>query len=327
MEVKILDKSQEGKWDEFVKNHPLASVHQSSQWGHFQASIPSRGKYWIVAIFEGEKMVGGSMIIRHKIGKNRCWLYSARGPLLEYMDAEKYMDEFMKELKKIGKREKAIFYRIDPPLSHPYELKGFKTTSHGFQPDETLILDLTKSKEQLLKEMKPKGRYNIRLAEKKGVKVSKSTDIEAFYKILLETTNRDGFSPHNQNYYKNMLKYLPKTAVLYIAEHEGRPVAGVLNTNYSNCATYYFGASSDENRSLMAPYLLQWIAITEAKEQGLKTYDFLGISPENAKNHPWKGVSQFKLKFGGTRKTYQKAKEYSLSPLLHFLYKLYKRLR
>lgn len=327
MEVKILDKSQENIWDDFVKNHPLASIHQCSRWGHFQESIPSRGKYWIVAIFDGEKIIGGSMIIRHRIGKKHCWLYSARGPLLDYKNAQKQMDALLVILKKIAKEQKAIFYRIDPPITEKYKFKGFSETSHGFQPDNTLILDLTQTQEQLLSEMKPKGRYNIKLAEKKGVTVEKSKDIASFYKILIETTTRDGFSPHNQKYYENMLNNLPENAILYIAKHNNEPVAGLINTNFTDTATYYFGASSNEKRDLMAPYLLQWTAITEAKDNGLKYYDFLGISPENAENHPWKGVSEFKLKFGGTRQSYQKAKEYSFSTILHILYKIYKRFR
>ncbi|MFA6992721.1 MAG: peptidoglycan bridge formation glycyltransferase FemA/FemB family protein [Candidatus Gracilibacteria bacterium] len=340
MEARFLNKQEEKLWDEFVLSHPLASIHQTSTWGHFQSSIPERGKYFIVVLEKNGKIIGGSMIIKHKLRGNLCWFYSCRGPLLNYNAANisEQVETLLSEIKKIAQNEKAVFFRIDPPIKKIPDLKGFKETKYGFQPTHTLILDLTKPLEVLLKEMKPKGRYNIHIAEKKGVKIIKADikdkttfekQLTAFHEILLQTTNRDGFSAHGKAFYKDMLTTLSdeEKACLYLAKYENKIIAGILVTFFKCTAIYYYGASGNEHRNLMAPYLLQWAAIKEAKERGLKFYDFLGIAPQDAKNHPWKGVTEYKLKFGGEVHEYSKAKDYVFKKFHYLLYLLYKKLR
>lgn len=184
---------------------------------------------------------------------------------------------------------------ISSPSTSPLHFPHFRQNIPGFQPDHTLILDLTKSENEILAQMKPKGRYNIKLAEKKGVTIRevRASAIATFHQILTETTSRDGFHGHNQEFYENMMKSLsgqalrnsppaathPPTACLYFAEYEGKVIAGALNTNYKDTATYYYGASSNNYRNVMAPYLLHWHAIKEAKAAGYKFYDFFGIAP------------------------------------------------
>jgi len=340
MKARILEKQEEQKWNDFLINHPLSTIHQFSKWGHFQENVPERGKYWVVVLEENGKTIGGTMLIRHKIKKGVSWLYSARGPLLDYdsKDLQKQMDELLKVVKEIAKKEKAIFIRIDPSLTSDtkLKLKGFKSTHSGFQPEHTLILDLTQSEDELLAQMKQKGRYNIRLAEKKGVTIRISDpdnekqfkkDIHRYFKILNETTSRDGFHGHNEDFYKTMIENLFPSAKLYLAEYEGEILAGIIVTFFKDTAIYYYGASSNVHRELMAPYLLQWQAIKDAKFQNFKYYDFLGISPANAKNHPWAGVTEFKKKFGGKEISYVSPMEFSLSPILHIGYRIYKRVR
>ena len=332
MKAKVLDKSDEAKWEKFLKTQPLSTIHQSPAWGHFQAKIPYRGKYWIITLEEDGKIIGGTMLIKQKIRKKYSWLYAARGPLLSDLSQ---IQKLMPEIKKIAKKEDAIFLRIDPSLTEEIDpIQGFKKIKEGFQPQHTLILDLEKDEEELLKEMKPKGRYNIKLATKKGVKISVADpkkvkdfqkELNDFFKVLEETTKRDGFRGHNKNYYKNMLETLPENAKLYLARFNGELLAATIVTFFKDTATYYYGASSNKNRNVMAPYLLQWQAIQDSKKMGLKTYDFLGISPDNNKDHPWYGVTEFKLKFGGEKIDYASPQEYSFKKLLHILYKLIKK--
>lgn len=338
MEIKLLSKNEQSNWDQFVESHPLGSIFQSTAWAKFQEQTPQRGKYWILAIYENNKIVGGSLLIRHKLPAGLSWIYASRGPLLDYKNKEKSQKQIIAlttHIKTLVKNEKALFLRIDPPIldqeSQELNFKNFKEIKHGFQPQHTLVLDLTQSEETLLEQMKPKGRYNIRLAEKKGVKVEKmgSENIEVFYKLLKETTDRDGFSGHNINYYKAMLSALTKNknAALYIATFNDKPISAIIATFFADTAIYYYGASSNEHRNLMAPYLLQWQVIKEAKSQGYKQYDFLGISPQNQPKHAWAGVTEFKLKFGGERIDYAQPRETALRPFLYFLYKIYKKLR
>lgn len=369
MRAKILDKSEEDKWWDFVNKHPLGTIHQTPCWGRFQAKIPARGKYWIVVLEEDEKIVGGTMLIRHKLAKKYCWLYASRGPLLDYENEENFKFQkrrLLETIKEIAKREKAGFLRVDPPIIEDSQkvqpFKELKETSHGFHPEHTLIIDLTKSEDSILRQMKQKGRYNIRLAEKKEVKIRKTKisdpealekDLNDFYLILKETTKRDKFSPHKKEYYKQMLETLqpedpatgttvngknspgnvfssPKTE-LYLARYEGRTIAGIIVTFYKDTAIYYYGASSNEHRNLMAPYLLQWHAMKEAKKRGCEKYDLLGISPpktpDTKKPHPWQGVTAFKKKFGGTHVSYIPATEHPFKKSLYLMYRLYKKLR
>lgn len=338
MQARILEKSQEHVWDEFIKNHPLATIHQSSAWGHFQETIPERGKYWIAVLEEGNKIIGGTMLIRHKLPKGFSWLYAARGPLLNYdsENLEKEINALLSAISLIANQEKSIFLRIDPPLQSPIHIKNFHITHHGFQPEHTLILDITKSEEEILKQMKPKGRYNIHLAEKKGVKISTldvakkaqlDHEIGEFYKILSATAERDSFNVHGENFYKKMIETLIPhcNAELYLAHYGNKIIGGIIATFFNDTATYYYGASSDEHREVMANYLLQWHAIKEAKARGMKYYDFLGIAPEQAKNHPWQGVTEFKKKFGGTEVSYAPPMEFAFKKSLHALYRLYKK--
>jgi len=117
---------------------------------------------------------------------------------------------------------------------------------------------------------------------------------------------------------------MSENAQLLTAEYQGSIIAGGIFVYLDECGIYYYGASDNEYRNLMAPYLIQWEAIKEAKKRGCKTYDFLGVAPENAKNHPWAGVTEFKKKFGGQIIDYPTAKEMVLRPFWYNVYRLYK---
>jgi lipid II:glycine glycyltransferase (peptidoglycan interpeptide bridge formation enzyme) len=445
MHAEILTKEQYKKWDDFAHSHPYSSIHQTSKWAHFQSNVPSRDKYWIIALFDDEsaagssqtaksdqstgqstkpikfanpKIIAGTVLIKHKLPKNYSWLYAPRGPLLSYENqklAKEQMSILLNEIKGIAKEEKAIFLRIDPLIEIEQPLNPKKSSkfhdspksaikfpsfhfSHlGYQPEDTLIIDLNKPEEEILKQMKEKGRYNIRLAAKKGVKIVEvrpvaqadaQSKIESYFKILQETLQRDKFYGHGIGFYKNMIEKLAPNqpdrshdkdekstekaadyaakdtakaanhaiskgfAKMYLAEYmpdtpaenhckttDKKYIAGIIVTFYKNTAIYYYGASSNEHRNLMAPYLLQWHAMKEAKSLGCTKYDLLGIAPPTMtknkaikdelgpKNHTWRGVTEFKRKFGGTHVKYLPPQEYSFKPLPHFLYKFLKKLR
>ena len=345
MKARILEKSEEPFWEEFIQTHPMATIHQTPKWGSFQETIHGRGKYWIVVLEEKNeenstpRIIGGSLIIRHCLPKGYCWLYAARGPLLNYKNSKEEMGAILKALSPIAKEENAIFFRIDPPIKKSQkvpQIKRFKSVPYGFQPMHTLILDINKTEKEILEQMKPKGRYNIKLATKKGVKIHELRhdkpenfikDMGSFHDLIKETTKRDGFHGHNMDFYKNMVEILDKNATLYLAQYNEKVIASIIMTTFQDTATYYYGASSNKHRNVMAPYLLQWKAIKDAKHKGCKYYDFLGISPSGAKNHPWQGVTEFKKKFGGHEVSYKPAHQYSFKPLLHLLYRIYKMLK
>jgi len=154
--------------------------------------------------------------------------------------------------------------------------------------------------------MKPKWRYNISLAGKKGVQVKECgiREIDVFFNLLTETAKRDGIGVHNIEYYKTLfemcsLKNKNLDIRMYIAEHEGEEIAANMVLFYGKTATYLYGASSNNKRNLMAPYALQWKAVQDAKQMGCNVYDLFGIPPFEDPDHPMSGLYRFKTGFGG----------------------------
>jgi lipid II:glycine glycyltransferase (peptidoglycan interpeptide bridge formation enzyme) len=211
-----------------------------------------------------------------------------------------YTTDYSPALKKIANKENIVYTLIESysEIKTPKNIPIGKTIK-SIIPRHTLAIDLTQPLDEILKKMHPKGRYNIRLATKRGIEIKESNDIETFYKLLLETKDRDKFYVNSFEYYKTMFKSLGTNAKLYLAYYKNDPIAGILNTYFKNTATYYYGASSNTHRNLMAPYLLQWHAINEAKNSGFEIYDFLGIADPKNKKDPLSGVTYFKQKFSG----------------------------
>ena len=168
------------------------------------------------------------------------------------------------------------------------------------QPKELFIINIAKSETELLAEMKPKTRYNIRLAEKKKVEIF-STREEKYINDFIRLTNvmasRNGITPHPQNHYRQMLKNIPENILkLYVAKFEEKIIVANLVIFFGDTCIYLHGASDDEYRNVMAPYLLQWQQICDAKKAGCTKYDFGGIALKEKKSS-WQGITKFKLGF------------------------------
>ena len=189
--------------------------------------------------------------------------------------------------------------------------------------EATRIIDLTKSEEDILSQMKQKGRYNIKVAKKSGVTVKESTDIDAFYDLVQHTGKRDGFVSLSKKKYQAFLDHLPGSFLLLAYDKQTEPIAGVLSVIWGKRLIYYYGASNHAQRAKMAPYLLQWESMCIGKAKGCTEYDLLGIAPENANpDHPWTGISSFKEKFGGEVVTYPKEKMIVLKPMMYHLLRM-----
>ena len=210
-------------------------------------------------------------------------------------------------------------------------------TKTDIQPPDTTLIDLTKSEDELLSAMRSKWRYNIRLAQKKGVVVrayrartdkadNSSLDSDAsraldiFYELYKTTASRDGIAIHAKKYYEDLfaLSAAHKDAPLitvYIASHEGENLASIITLFSKSEAVYLYGASSNAKRNLMPAYLLQWTAICDAKSYGSAVYDFYGMPPSEDKNHPMYGLYLFKTGFGGRIVHRPGSLDFPLSPL------------
>ncbi|NUJ98287.1 peptidoglycan bridge formation glycyltransferase FemA/FemB family protein [Candidatus Gracilibacteria bacterium] len=220
-------------------------------------------------------------------------------------------EETRLKLQALCKQEKALFIQIETIFyDKKIEFLKGKTCQTGyykkFIPPFTAVIDLKKSEEEIFADMKPKGRYNIRLAEKKGVEchvVEKNEkNITDFFSLMQETCSRDNFAGNTLTYYKYFLEKI-QGSELISASFEGKIIASGIFVFDTEVSFYYYGASSNTYRNLMAPYLLQWTVIQEAKKRRSKIYDFLGIASPGEKNSPLAGVTEFKTKLSqDTRK-------------------------
>jgi peptidoglycan pentaglycine glycine transferase (the first glycine) len=334
-------------FEKFAGRFPQTPVQQSHLWGEFQENIPYRGKFWALGVTEDAKTLGQkelvmtALIVRHATRLGYTWLEIGRGPIFDSRLSTDKMtvawDLILDEVRRIAQAEKSILLRVAPHLQNAFTHVGrilfpdFRDAGHSAYPEWTLTLDLGYSEADLLTDMKPKGRYNIRLAEKKKVRVDvwKKEDgagFKQFYQILKDTSRRDQFGVHPADYYRNLLETLGAYdgASLYLAYHPEKQdvvIGGTIVTFFGDTATYYYGASSHTYRALMAPYLLQWRAIRDAKKRGLRYYDFMGIAGSGGGD--WdrrlEGVTRFKEKFGGETSHYMRSFELVFKPLMKVL--------
>lgn len=288
----------------------MKSFLQSNEWADLQKSLGR--KVW---------RIEGINVIRIDLPLNKNYLYSPRC-------GDNFLsDAFIRTIKEIAKKEKSIFFKVEPISSIGGSENDFKSSrfkkSQQIQPSKTLVLDIAKSEENLLKQMHQKTRYNINLALKKELKVksqkSKAKSFERFWELLINTAKKDKFNPHPKEYYKKILE-LPGTE-LFVAEYDNKIVAANIILFYNKQAIYLHGASDYEYRNLMAPHLLQWHQILEAKKQGCIEYDFWGIDEQK-----WPGVTRFKKGFGGKEIKYPGAFDLVFQPLWYKIYKIARRI-
>lgn len=311
----------ENNYSQFWQKNRRRNLWQHPLWADFQKAI---GRETHLLTTRPGDIHASALIIKHPLPLGLCWLEIPRGPLWEASSLAQ-LAALLDQIIEYGKDQGAVFVRYSP--YNRLNVPDRRLISWDHQPEHSLVLDISMTEEQLLAQMKPKGRYNIRLAEKHGIFVQPSRDVAAFFALLQKTGARDRFGIHPQSYYQKMLDTLGSNAELLLAMHQGKPVAGGLFVYLDDWGIYYYGASDYAHRDLMAPYLLQWTAIREAKKRGCKNYDFLGIAANDSPNHPWAGVTEFKKKFGGTVVHYEPAQELSLRPLWYGAYRLYKKIK
>ncbi|GAB4457629.1 MAG: peptidoglycan bridge formation glycyltransferase FemA/FemB family protein [Anaerolineales bacterium] len=312
-------------WNQFLARHPNVHLLQTGEWGELK-----RGFGWEpVRIINGD--VGVQILFRKlPLGFTLGYIPKAMmsAPLFEIGNP------VWNEIDSLCKEKKAIFLKLEPdqwedalPITH-YQLP---ISPHNIQPPRTLIVDLRGSEEQILARMKQKTRYNIRLAEKKGVTVRAWDDLEAFHQMMLITGGRDGFGVHSLEYYRRAYElFHPKgMCELLVAEYEGKPLAALFVACHGRRAYYLYGASTDEERNRMPTYLLQWAAMKWAKARGCEEYDLWGVPDEDEatleanfetrRDGLW-GVYRFKRGFGGELKRAAQAMDRVYNPLLYRLY-------
>lgn len=278
---------------------------QGDLWRDFQDSFGRK-----TFAFESESVKAN--LIEFPLPFAGKYQYCTRGPL--FVEGENLKQE-LRSLVDFAKSKDANWLRIEPLDQQMLDLikasvfQKIVKTRNDIQPKEIFVLDISKNEEQLLAEMKSKTRYNIGIAKKKGVEVviGREEYLEDFLRLTKEMAQRQGITSHPEAYYRHMLKTFPTEMLkIYAAKYQGKIIAAHLMLFNGKYATYLHGASSNDNRNVMAPYLLQWQAIMDAKHQGCMHYDFGGvkISQDNQSGKSWEGITKFKLGFSPATKPY-----------------------
>jgi lipid II:glycine glycyltransferase (peptidoglycan interpeptide bridge formation enzyme) len=295
-------------WERLVQAMPESGFMQSLGW----AQVKQAQGLQIVhlGLFTGDELCGGAIAYTLPQPNGATLLISPEGPVLPWSNPSAcpaalrvLLEAMATEAREVG----AIAWRIEPRLAPPRPdvLRGFGRAPIDFVPQQTLYLDLALTEDELLAAMHSKGRYNIRLAGRKGVTVRESTspaDTRHFYDIAREAAERDDFFLEPPAFFALIAETLmPQGMARYLfAEHEGDTLGAMLLVTYGDRATYFYGGTTNEKRHLMGGYALQWAAIQAARAHGCSHYDFFGFEPHGDPDHLYAGFSRFKRQFGGT---------------------------
>ena len=295
-----------------------AEFLQSWEWGEFQRAV---GQEPIRLNIDNEYVQG----FVHRLPLGWKYVYIPRCTISNLASVTSFFQN-----------KKVLFIRIEPDQSSDKALMPDARClmTRCRQPQHTMVLDLTQSEETLLANMHSKTRYNIKLAEKKGVEIREGKDVNVFWRLNEETTDRDKFKSHDKAYYAKMLEM--KSTHQLTAWYDEKPIASQIYIGNAGVCTYLHGASSNEYRNVMAPYLLQWKSMQIAKKFGNKTYDFWGVAaPKQDGNtfhtYAWddadklSNVTRYKAGFGGKAISYPDACEMPLKPFQYKLFQLAKK--
>ncbi|MBK8822052.1 MAG: peptidoglycan bridge formation glycyltransferase FemA/FemB family protein [Anaerolineales bacterium] len=353
-------------WNELISKLPNPHFLQTYEWGQVKAKYGWVPIYLVwdkdgkmkeerngLSTFHSS-VVAACLVLKRTILSRgfvarSSVLYAPKGPLMDWENTS-LRTRVLNDLQSFAKQQSAIFLKIDPDVvlgrgvpdsegdvtenSGPAirsELtrRGWVYSSDQIQFRNSVLIDVTSTEEEMLARMKPKTRYNVRLAEKKGVTVRAGTvdDLPMLYKMYAETSVRDGFVISDENYYMTVWKLFMQSAVSgqpsaipLIAEVEGQPVAAIFLFMFAGRAYYVYGMSRTLHREKMPTYLLQWEAMKRAKANGCAAYDLWGAPEVFDESDSMWGVYRFKEGLGG--EVVRTLGAYDFAPN-KFFYKLY----
>jgi len=306
-------------WNVFIAQHPHAHILQTGAWGELKSAFG----WEAMRLVAGEN---GVQLLFRKLPLGFTVAYAPK-PLAGY-------ETLLPEIDSVCRQRRAILLKVELDswqAEAQSPLSSFIFSSHNIQPPRTIIVDIRGTDDEILARMKQKCRYNIRLAEKKGVTIRPWDDLIGFHRLMTVTGGRDGFGVHSLQYYQHAydLFYPLGEAELLVAEYEGKPLAALMVFARGKRSWYLYGASNDEERNRMPTYLLQWEALKWAKARGCEEYDLWGVPDEDeskleaefeSRHDGLWGVYRFKRGFGGEIKRAAPAMDRVYMPLLYTAY-------
>jgi len=331
-------------WNDAIHSLPGCSILQTWEWGQVKKKFSWEPWYLLWSDDQGQVVAAALMLIRSLPIPGFKTAYVPQGPMLNWSDKYLYQ-QVIDDLEQIAGSNGAFSLKLDPEViiaigehtdgnsayfktAHSVKkflsTKGFIYSSQQIQFKNTAWLDLQRSEDELLSDMKQKTRYNVRLAGRKGVTVRHGAirDIDLLYEMYLETSLRDRFIIRPREYYQQVWKTFMQAgkALPLIAEVEGEAVAGLMLFYFGDRSWYLYGMSRNVHRRKMPNYLLQWEAVRISKEMGCRTYDLWGAPEVFDKSDSLWGVYRFKKGFGA--KAVQRIGAYDL-PIHKIPYKIF----
>lgn len=296
--------------DKYVaKAHGEANFLQSSSWGKVYEL--AHEKVFYLGVKSGGELMGSAVVILKPARRGR-YLEIPGGPLIDWED-KKVVKLMLDGLRELAVKEYCVFVRMRPNIADTEENRmifarsGLKLSPMHLHAEHTVMLDLTKSESELMSEMRRQTRYEVRRAERLGIKVSYGTSEQAFrefYKVQMATAERQHFITSSEEFILAQREAFGDAARIYKAELDGEVLALGLILLQAPEAIYHEAASTEAGRKYPGAYALQWRVMRDAKAMGCKRYNLFGTAPPNAPNHRYAGVTTFKAGFGGKAVAY-----------------------
>ena len=299
------------EWDKFIRQHPHGHILQTAAWAELKGAFG-----WHAETVCTHDL--GALVLFRRLPLGLSLAYVPRGPLADWNQPDR-LEPLVAALDKRCRARNAICLKLEPDLpdqpafAGTLHALGFQPAPQTVQPRRTIVVNLAGTESDILARMKPKTRYNIGLAAKKAVSVRAAQspeDVTAFTTLMDETGQRDHFGVHAPDYYRQAYRLFQPAGrcELFLAYYQQQLLAGVMVFALGKRAWYFYGASSNQERNRMAPYLAQWEALRWAKSRGALAYDLWGIPDETEailesefeQRHDglW-GVYRFKRGWGG----------------------------
>lgn len=331
MELKEIASKDE--WENFLSAQAEKTFLHSWNWGEFNSQMGK--KIWRFGAYANGKLMG--VVFIYKIPARRgTFLFIPHGPVMVFelaaRDKKEILELILLRLSQIAKEEGACFIRVAPVLQDTAENGsifldlGFRPAPMHMHPEVTWELDITLPEESLLANMRKTTRYLIRQAQKNPdiqIAISdKIEDLKLFWPVYQKTAKRHHFVVFSENYLESEFNSLIKDReiLIFLGKYKGEVVSSAIFVFWQGACFYHHSGSLSKHSKIPVSYLLQWQAIREAKNKGCKTYNFWGIAPEietdsqaQKSEHPWAGLSLFKMGFGGYKKNYVKTQDFVLS--------------
>ena len=290
-------------WDALVASHPASGFMQSWTWSEFKALEG----YTVVrlGLFDGDALEGGGIAYTFPSLAEAGLAVMPDGPVLDWgaPGSSAAFQALVAAFRNTSAGRRVVALRVEPRLDAvPELLRKLPRAPVDLVPDETLMVDLGPETEMLAR-MKPKGRYNARVALRRGVEVVSSSDpgdVHEFHFILEQTARYQDFRLESKRFFINLVQTLfPGMGRFAFARYKGITLAAALTVRHGRTVTYLYGGHLPLFPEVMASYALHWHILREAATEGYHEYDFYGYVPPGRAGHPYDRFSRFKEKFGG----------------------------